>query len=146
MLYICWTAIWYKYIHIFEYFLLWIFVRIIFVSFFYEYIRIFIHIVFFDSNMFRYSLVLCFRYEYIRIFYKFHIRHTMKGTLVGKKYTTVVVAVVTNIWIVTIITTMQWWRPFLWWWCRQAARTTWSIAAHCNSAPQHFGQKKVCAM
>ena len=70
------------YSNIFEYFLPWIFVRIIFVSFlWYEYIRIFIRIAFliriyseihsyhlFDTNIFVYSFVSFFGNKYIRIF------------------------------------------------------------------------------
>ena len=60
----CWI---FGYSNIFEYFPPRIFVRIIFVSFFwYEYIRTFVRIVFFNTNIFGYSFVS-----------KFHIRHTM---------------------------------------------------------------------
>ena len=76
------SKILYECIRTFEYFPIWIFVRIIFVSFFwYEYIRIFIRIAFliriysdirsyhlFDTNIFGYSFVSSFWYEYIRIF------------------------------------------------------------------------------
>ena len=76
------SKIWYECIRMFEYFPIWIFVRIIFVSFFwYEYIRIFIRIAFliriysdirsyhlFDTNIFGYSFVSFFGYKYIRIF------------------------------------------------------------------------------
>ena len=70
------------YSNIFEYFPIRIFVRIIFVSFFWcEYIQIFVRIVFliriysdirsyhfFDTNIFGYSFVSFFGYKYIRIF------------------------------------------------------------------------------
>ena len=76
------SKILYECIRTFEYFPIWIFVRIIFVSFFwYEYIRIFIRIAFliriysdirsyhlFDTNIFGYSFVSFFGYKYIRIF------------------------------------------------------------------------------
>ena len=57
------------YSNIFEYFPVRIFIRIIFVSFFWcEYIQIFIRIVFFYTNIFGYSFVSFFWYEYIQIF------------------------------------------------------------------------------
>ena len=70
------------YSNIFEYFPIRIFVRIIFVSFFWcKYIQIFVRIVFliriysdirsyhfFDTNIFGYSFVSFFGYKYIRIF------------------------------------------------------------------------------
>ena len=73
---------WYKCIRTFKYFPIQIFVRIIFVSFvWYEYIRIFVHIIlliriysdirlyhFFDTNIFGYSFVSFFGNKYIRIF------------------------------------------------------------------------------
>ena len=76
------SKIWYVCIRTFEYFPIRIFVRIIFVSFFwYEYIRIFVRIAFliriysdirsyhfFDTNIFGYSFVSFFGYKYIRIF------------------------------------------------------------------------------
>ena len=65
------------YSNIFEYFPIRIFVRIIFVSFFwYEYIRIFVRMLFLDTNIFVYSFVSFFWYEYIRIFVRmvFNIR------------------------------------------------------------------------
>ena len=76
------SKIWYVCIRTFEYFPIRIFIRIIFVSFFwYEYIRIFVRIAFliriysdicsyhfFDTNIFGYSFVSSFWYKYIRIF------------------------------------------------------------------------------
>ena len=76
------SKIWYECIRTFEYFPIRIFVRTIFVSFFwYEYIRIFVRIAFliriysdirsyhfFDTNIFGYSFVSFFGYKYIRIF------------------------------------------------------------------------------
>ena len=67
------AKIWYEYICIFKYFPIQIFVRIIFISFFlYEYIRIFICIIFY-MNIFRYSFALFFIWIYsdIRSYQKF---------------------------------------------------------------------------
>ena len=74
-----WSIVWriFGYSNIFEYFPIRIFVRIIFVSFFwYEYIRIFVRMLFLDTNIFVYSFVSFFWYEYIRIFVRmvFNIR------------------------------------------------------------------------
>ena len=74
-----WGIVWriFGYSNIFEYFPIRIFVRIIFVSFFwYEYIRIFVRMLFLDTNLFVYSFVSFFWYEYIRIFVRmvFNIR------------------------------------------------------------------------
>ena len=87
------SKIWYECILTFEYFPIWIFVRIIFISFFwYEYIRIFIRIAFliriysdirsyhlFDTNIFGYSFVSfldinIFEYSFVS---KIYIRHTL---------------------------------------------------------------------
>ena len=71
-------------IRTFEYFPIWIFVRIIFVSFFwYEYIRIFIRIAFLiriysDIRSYRFLDINIFEYSFVS---KIYIRHTLSQML-----------------------------------------------------------------
>ena len=74
------SKILYECIRTFEYFPIWIFVRIIFVSFFwYEYIRIFIRIIFLiriysDIRSYRFLYINIFEYSFVS---KIYIRHTL---------------------------------------------------------------------
>ena len=74
------SKIWYECIRTFEYFLIQIFIRIIFVSFFwYEYIRIFVRIAFLiriysDIRSYRFLDINIFEYSFVS---RIYIRHTL---------------------------------------------------------------------